>query len=154
MGGPYHAILLQLALAGALSLGFFLGSLALHGARAAADGSVLASRLTARLPGFGAIAVAATAWYAAAEFLEPHHAAAPWLGVALFLAAASWLIGLAARAMLALLAGAILAIFGSVFAPRRPSWSIRRASTPRARSRVCTRRHVARPPPIGFGCRA
>jgi hypothetical protein len=152
MGGDYHGLLLQLALAAGAGLLFFFGSVAWKGARAAVDGSILASRLGDRLPGFASVCAASMLWYALAECAEPHHAVASWIAVPLFLAAASWLVRLAARAALAVLAGAILAVFRHVFAARTPSWSARATQRRPVRRVLWTRRRFARPPPVGFGC--
>ncbi len=152
VGGSYHEVLLQAAFCGAVGLFGFFAWLALRGARTAVTGSVLAVRLTERLPGYGMLCIAATAWYAAAECLEPHHAAASWIAVPLLLAAAAGVVRLVSRGALAVLAGAILAIFRTAFAARKPFWfarSLRRRPTRRV---LWTRRRFARPPPIEFGC--
>jgi hypothetical protein len=153
MGGDYHALLVQLALAGGLTLAGFFGLLACDGARAAVNGSVLAARLATRLPGFGALFASATAWYAAAELVEgQHHAAIPWLAIPVALAATSWLLQRLARFTLAVLAGAIVAVAGTNFAPRTPSWSRFTTHTTPVRPMLWVRRRFARPPPIGYGC--
>jgi len=150
MGGDYHALLLQAALAGGLGLLVFIGLLAASGANAAVNGSVLATRLMERLPGYGSLCIAAGAWYTAAECLEPHHAAASLLVVPLSLAAAAWLVQLLGRTVVAVLAGAVIAIWRLSFSPRTPAW-FRRLQSPRPTRRILwTRRRFARPPPIGF----
>ncbi len=152
MGGGYHAMLVQGSLAGAMSLLLCFGFLALRQVKDAANGSILAARLTQRLPGYGSLVLSAGAWYAAAECLEPHHAAASFIAVPLLLAAASWLVKLLCVGMLAALAGAIFAVFGAAFAPRKPLWFARARSRRPARRIQWTRRRFARPPPIGLDC--
>ncbi|MFY9719634.1 MAG: hypothetical protein WAK16_08305 [Candidatus Cybelea sp.] len=150
VGGSYHGLLLQAAFWGAVGLFGFFAWLGLHGARTAVTGSILAARLSERLPGYGLLLVAATTWYAAAECLEPHHAAASWFAVPLLLAAASWLVALVTRGALAVLAGAILAVFRTAFAANKPFWFARALRRRPARRVLWTRRRYARPPPIEF----
>lgn len=153
MGGDYHSVLIQLALAGVVSLACFYGFLAWDGARAAVNGSVLAARLAARLPGFGPLFASAAIWYAAAELVEGHHhAGMPWIAATLVLAAASWVLKRLSRFALVVLAGAIVAVFGSPFAPRTPAWSRFTLFTRPVRPILWARRRFARPPPIGFDC--
>jgi hypothetical protein len=150
MGGSYHLLLLQAALAGGVGMLVFFGSLAATGANAAVNGSVVAARLAERLPGYGSLLLAAGAWYAVAECLEPHHAAASLLAVPLSLAAASWLVALLSRGVLAVLAGAVIAAWRAAFSPRAAEW-LRRLQSPRPTRRILwTRRRFARPPPIGL----
>lgn len=149
MGGGYHALLLQAALAGGVGLLLFFGLLALGGANAV-SGSVLATRLTERLPGFGSLCIAAGLWYGVAECLEPHHAAASFAAVPLLLAAASWLVTLLGRGVVAVLAGAAIAAWRHAFSPRTPSWFARLQSNRPTRRILWARRRFARPPPIGF----
>ncbi len=150
MGGNYHALLLQAALAGGAGLLVFFGLLAASGANAAVNGSVLATRLAERLPGYGSLLLAAGAWYGVAECLEPHHAAASLLAVPLSLAAASWLVALLSRGVVAILAGAVFAAWRDGFSPRTPA-PFRRFQSPRPSRRILwTRRRFARPPPIGL----
>ena len=150
MGGGYHALLLQAALAGGVALLVFFGLLAASGTNAAVNGSVLAARLIERLPGFGSLCLAAAAWYGVAECLEPHHAAASLLAVPLSLAAASWLVALLGRGVVAILAGVVFAAWRAAFSPRTPVW-FRPLHSPRPTRRILwTRRRFARPPPIGL----
>jgi hypothetical protein len=150
MGGSYQAMLLQTAVAGGIGLLVFFGLLAASGANATVNGSVLAARISERLPGFGSLCLSAGAWYVVAECLEPHHAAASLLAVPFSLAAASWLIALLSRGIVAVLAGAVIAAWRTSFAPRTPAW-FRRLQSPRPTRRIFwTRRRFARPPPIGL----
>lgn len=148
MGGGYHGVLLQLAAAAGLSLAIFFGFLGWNNARVAANGSVLAARLAERLPGFGSLLTAATLWYTAAEYAEPHHASAFWLAVPLVIAAVSWSIQRCCRYALALLADAIIAVLRRDFAPRTPVWVKQPTVAPLARRIAYSRRCFARPPPI------
>jgi hypothetical protein len=152
MGGGYHAALIQTALAGAVGLFLFFGLLAASGKNAVVDGSVLAARLIERLPGYGSLCIATVAWYAVAEYLEPHHAAPSLLAVPLSLAAASWLVSLLTRGVVAVLSGAVIAAWRTAFSPRTPVW-FRRLHSPLLTRRVLwARRRFARPPPIGLDC--
>lgn len=147
MGGGYHGVLLQLAAVVSLSLVIFFGFLAWSNARVAVNGSVLAARLAERLPGFGSLFTAATLWYTAAEYVEPHHAGAFWLAVPLVIAAVSWLIQRCCRYALMLLADAIIAVLRRDFAPRTPVWVKQPAIAPVERRVSHCRRRFARPPP-------
>jgi hypothetical protein len=150
MGGGYHAALVQMALAGAVGLFLFFGLLAASGKNAVVDGSVLAARLLERLPGYGSLCIAAGAWYGVAECLEPQHAAASLLAVPLLLAAASWLVAVLTRGVVAVLAGALIAAWRAAFSPRTPVWFARSHSLRPTRRILWTRRRFARPPPIGL----
>lgn len=150
MGGNYHALLGQLAATAAGALLLCFGLLALRGAGAAATGSVLAARLSERLPPFAIVFSASALWYAAAECLEPQHAAAPLVAAAFFLALASWLIVGCARFILTALAEAVIAVRGAAFAPRTPAWLARVRLQRPVRRIYRARRRFARPPPIGI----
>jgi len=150
MGGGYHDALIQTALAGAVGLFLFFGLLAASGKDAVVNGSVLAARLTERLPGYGSLCIAAVAWYAVAECLEPHHAAASLLAVPLLLAAAAWLVQLLSRGVVAILAGALITAWRAAFSPRTAVWSARSHSLRPTRRILWARRRFARPPPIGL----
>lgn len=150
MGGSYHALLVQAALAGAVGLLIFFGALAWSAAPFAAEGSILAARLTDRLPGFGPSLGAAAFWFALAEAVEPQHAGAPALATILCLAVASWLVGALARAIVAALANLVIAVTRPVFASRTPSWTRRPQPQPPARRAPFARRLFARPPPIAI----
>lgn len=153
MGGDYHALLTQLAIAGAASLLFFYVFLVWDGAGSAVNGSVLAARLTSRLPGFGLVLASATVWYAVAELVEARHPAGiPWIAVPIGLAVAAWLFRAISRIALAVLAGAIVAVFRAGFAPRTPSWTRFTPYSRPLRPVLWARRRFARPPPIGFDC--
>lgn len=151
MGGDYHDTLVELALAAGIGLALFFAYLGWCNARFA-DGSVLAARLADRLPGFGSLFAAATLWYAAVEYLEPHHPGALRMAVLLVIAAACWLIRRFCRYALAVLAGAILAVLGNPFAPRAPSPARFTPFTPPQPPMLWARRRFARPPPIGCDC--
>lgn len=154
MGGAYHALLLQIALSGGLSLLVFFAALALNESGGAADGSIVAARLRERLPGIAAVVAAAAAWYAVAEGIEPHHAGPSPLLALLVLAAVSWIVLRFAGAAVRTLAAAVLSILGVSFAPRAPSWARRPAPRPFPRRPLFTRRRFARPPPIVAALRA
>lgn len=154
MGGSYHAWLLQAALAGGIAMlsGFVL--LAWSGARTTLSGSVLAARLSERLPGTVPLFGATACWYVLAEIAEPHHAGVSLLSSALALTIAAWLVRGFCRWIVALLAGAVIAIFGATFLTKTTrSYTFPRPPVPRRRS-VHKRRRFARPPPIEILCSA
>lgn len=148
MGGGYHAALVQTALAGALCLLAFFGALAWNGSAGTADGSVVAARLRARLPGAASLFAATLLWYGAAETLEPHHAPVSMIVAILALAGIAWLLLRLANAIVTIVAGAVIAVRSTPFAPR----AIPRSRRPRThlvpRRAPFARRRFARPPPV------
>ncbi len=148
MGGTYHLMLMQAALAGAVSLLIFGAALAWSSSARLTDGSVVAARLRERLPGLPWILAAAGLWYTGAEALEPHHAGPSPLLLVLVLSAAAWVVLRIARAVVALLAGVVIAVTQTQFSPRSPSWARRPRRRPISRRLTRTRRRFARPPPI------
>ncbi|MBV8345403.1 MAG: hypothetical protein JO190_10485 [Candidatus Eremiobacteraeota bacterium] len=148
MGGGYHSLLVQVAIAGALSLVVGLSALAWSAAGVTADGSVLATRLNDRLPGLAALAATAAIWFVMAEGIEPHHAGAPPFAILLALAAAAWIVRRIAIFAVALLARVVFAIARLMFSPRALLWARRpRTLAPRL-PLFGERRRFARPPPI------
>jgi hypothetical protein len=154
MGGAYHALLLQLALAGTGALLALFGSLALSEANRAADGSIVAARLRERLPGLATVAAATALWFAAAEAIEPHHEAASPIAIALILALASAILFRIARALIGALVTAAIAVARTSFAPRTPLWRRRTHAPVILRRTIWVRRLFARPPPIALCFRA
>lgn len=148
MGGGYHAALAQAALTGALCLLAFFGALAWNGSAGTADGSVVAARLRARLPGAASLFAATLVWYGAAEALEPQHAPASMIVAMIALAGIACLVSRLANAIVTLVAGAVIAARGTPFAPR----PIPRSRRPRLhlipRRAPLARRRFARPPPV------
>jgi hypothetical protein len=153
VGGPYHALLVQVAVVAAAGFVALFGAVA-WSAPGVADGSIVAARLRERLPGLAEVLTAAVAWYTVAEAIEPRHAAPSPLLTALALAAAAWLAHRLGRAVARTLAVAVLAILRASFAPRPPKWSRRPALRPFCRRTVLVRRRFARPPPIAAIVRA
>ncbi len=152
MGGPYHSWFLELGLAGCLGLLASIAALAWTGSRAAADGSVLASRLCERLPGGWAVFAAAGLWFALGERVEARHADPNAVVTALVLAVAVWAVWAVARWCVRLLAGAAIAIGRPAFAQRSPHWVRCAAPAPIARRSPLLRRRFARPPPVANAC--
>ncbi len=154
MAGGYHADFV--AAAAAAALGFLTGfaALAWSGRGQAADGSIVAARLNERLPALWQVGVCAALWLSLAEAIEPSHAAPMPLVTALCIAAVAWAITLAARAIVAALAGAIIAICRDAFSPRTPAVLRRSAPPPLRRDLRYARRRFARPPPIALLHRA
>jgi hypothetical protein len=154
MGGEYHTLLLEAALAGGLSLLAFFGALAWGGSKHAADGSIVGARLQARLPGTGALFASALLWYGAAEAIEPHHLAATPLAAGIALALAAWVLACLARAFVRVVAGTVIAARRAHFSPRTFFWQRRAARRPLIRRAPLTRRRFARPPPTAVLTRA
>lgn len=148
MGGDYHELLLKLALAGSLALLGALAALATAGARFVADGSILARRVAQVLPNFPALLAATAAWYSLGEAIEPQHAAASILLVALALALAAALLLVGARTLVDSLSAAVVAVVRLRFAGRRPTITLRRRRAPLAiPAPPSLRRRLVRPPP-------
>jgi hypothetical protein len=152
MGGAYHELLAQGALGAAICLLLFFGALAWCGSQGVTDGSVLAVRLRARLPGIGLMLAGASLWYAAIEAIEPHHAGPAPLATLAAVAVLGWLVLRFARAAIDILAGAVITVLRISFTPRTPSWKRRPRSRPVRRLRLRARRRFARPPPIAIAC--
>jgi hypothetical protein len=148
MGGAYHAAIFTLASSavGGLLVGF--AALAWLGARHTADGSILAARLGHHLPGIAPLLAATTLCFALCERLEPEHAARGLLPLVVALAVAAWLTRALAQVAIAALAGAIIAIDRSPFAPRTPVWVRLAVPVVAVKPAPRLRRRFARPPPI------
>lgn len=154
MGGDYHAVVVEIAIGGILALLVGLGALAWSAAGLTPDGTVLASRLNDRLPGFAALAGATALWFGIAEALEPHHAGAAPVATVLALAAVAWIVRQIAVFAVAFLARVVFAIARFAFSARTPSWAPRQRRPAPRRPLFGTRRRFARPPPITATVRA
>lgn len=150
IGGTYHALLMQIALAATLGFVALLGALAWTQSGSSSDGSVLAARLRERLPGVGSVIAAAAAWYVGVETVEPHHAGVPGIALLAALAAASYAALRLAHAITDAFARVAIAIFRTLFSPRALVWRRRPHGRLIPRRSFLTRRRFARPPPIAF----
>ncbi len=148
MGGAYGGALIETAAAGCAGLVAFFASLAWAGARNAADGSILTSRLRGSLPSLPCLALTTALWFAAGERLEPAHGAALPVLTVLALLVAAWLVHHVAGGLVALLAESVFFVDRSPFAGRTPQWCRAVAPAPIARRSPSRRRRFARPPPI------
>lgn len=148
MGGSYHGLLVQVALAGLLALSAFFGALAWASGSRTSDGTVLAARMRHKLPAAASVLLAAGAWYVVGESIEPGHAAAPVAASLLALVAASFAVAWLARAVTSAIARVVLAITNPPFLSRTPSWQRRPRGRIASRRTVLTHRRFARPPPI------
>jgi hypothetical protein len=148
-GGTYHAVLLEMASAGAVALISVILMLGWSGARTALNGSVLAARLTSRLPGFVPLLTATLLCYATVELLEPHHADASPLGAGVCLTAAAWIVATLCRWFCAVVAATMLLIAGAAYSARTFTWFVSRIVTPNRRRTPSVHRRFARPPPTG-----
>jgi hypothetical protein len=148
MGGGYHAAFVQVAIAAVLGLLLGASAIAWSCAGRTPDGSVLAARLSDRIPSLAALGSATALWFGVAEAIEPHHAGAAALVTLLVLAVAAAIVRQIAVFAVALLARVVFAIAPLTFSPRTPCWT-RRPETPAPFRRIlCGRRRFARPPPI------
>lgn len=150
IGGTYHAQLLQVALVAALGFVTAVGALAWIQSGNSTDGSVLATRLRERLPGFGSVVAAAATWYACVEAVEPHHAGVPGIALLAALGAASYAALRLAHAITDAFASVVIAVSRRVFSPRAPAWHRRARGRLIVRRSFLTRRRFARPPPIAL----
>jgi hypothetical protein len=146
VGGTLHEVVVQGAAATASALVLAWLAVAWNGRRAA-DGSVLAARLLARLPGWPLVAVCAAGWYALIEHAESAHSDPGTAITVLALGAVAALVWAFAKWLVRSIAFAVIAIAAAAFEPRpvivcRPIRRIIRPIAPALR-----RRH-ARPPPI------
>jgi hypothetical protein len=148
MGGAYHALLLEAALAGAVGLLVFFGGMAWAESGLTANGSVLAVRLRERLPTLWATTASAAGCYGLSEGLEPHHTSASSVATAIALIAGAWLVRSVVRAVVDVFASAAVATLQVSFAPRTPSWNRRERVRPIPRRTPLIWRRFARPPPI------
>jgi hypothetical protein len=148
MGGAYHSLFVELSAAAAVAMAGIAAVVIRSGARFAADGSILAARIGRLLPSLPLLAASASGWYFLGEWVEPHHAAAPAVAIAAALTLASALLLTAARAAIAWIADAVVAITRFGFAGRRPSAVARLTLVPLTIPAAPTlRRRFARPPP-------
>jgi hypothetical protein len=147
MGGAFHSELVTVALAALGGLLVAFGALAWTGSRHTADGSVLAARLTGRLPGLAPVLVATALCFAAGERLEPQHTAAALWPLVVAIVASGTLLLLLARAAIKTLAQAIVAVGRPAYATRTPFWLRRAVPVFAVAPAPSLRRRFARPPP-------
>ena len=147
VGGAFHESLATAALAAGVGLFVGFGALAWIGAGRHAEGSVLASRLEARLPRPVGLTAASTVWLSVGEMLEGPHLGAPALTLALSVAAAAALVYVLAVGIVRLLAGIAIAIRATTFAPRVPFRTRRAYVLIVAAPSGHAGRRFARPPP-------
>jgi hypothetical protein len=146
MGGRYGTLV-----AGSAALGLtaaLVAALVLAWSHAGqtVNGSVLAARLSRRLPSWPTLAIASSLWFAAAECAEPHHAIWSPAVLGVTLAAAAFIVRAWARASLRFIATIVFAMRRRgariVAGPIRRAYAapIRRGSEP-------VYAQYARPPP-------
>jgi uncharacterized membrane-anchored protein len=154
IGGAYHLLLLQGAAVAGFSFAGALGALLWSGARFAADGSVLASRIAARLPGLAMTVLSSALWFSLGEQIEPHHAATPLgLTIIALVCAAALVVGVA-RAAVRWIAHVAFSIARASGRPELAEGRLRLRPTPRFTQNDGTGRRFARPPPIVANARA
>jgi hypothetical protein len=151
LGGSFHELFLDVALAGCAVFAALFAAVALSGASSASTGSVLAARLGRYLPGLWSLLASSGLWYAAIEAAEPEHQMPPVLLIAALLIAAALLVRFAADTVRRAIASIVLAVLTAAFAPRLPVFlSRRRAPAMAWYRRFATGRRFARPPPIAM----
>ena len=148
MGGAFAGEFLSLAVAAMACLALAFGALAWIGASTVTDGSILGTRLAARLPGLVPVLASAVLFFTLGERIEPQHESAMLPFIAVVLAAASWLVLALARGAVKALAGAIVAVVRSPFAPREPFSAFVAVPVVRTINAPLLRRRFARPPPV------
>lgn len=153
MGGAYHELLLDLAAGGTVAFAAAVAALTWNGARRTADGSILATRMTACIPSWGGLVAGTAAWFALGERFDSPHSAAGLLVTLVALGAAAWVVRRVAGAAVRLLARAILRLARLTFAPRLPVRAAAIRIAPAPYRTPLLRRRFARPPPIA-GARA
>ncbi|HUA07927.1 MAG TPA: hypothetical protein VMA98_01550 [Candidatus Acidoferrales bacterium] len=147
-GGPYHQAIVLLALCGAGGFVAALGALTWSGARRCADGSILAAAMRPLIPSMPAIVASAALWFTAIEHMEPAHADAPSLLIALCIVAAGAFISIVARRLLHAVAAIVLAIAVRPFARRAPQYRRRFEQLSSVRRIEFVYRRSGRAPPI------
>jgi hypothetical protein len=147
LGGSHHENVLQLTLALGAVAAAAAAALTLASARTAQNGSILASRIAAYLPGWAGLAISAAAWFGLIESLESEHQV-PALLILVAIAATAWLVRSLTRAALGALAQIAFAIFAVPIAPRSVFTATQTVAPILVRSRIVGRRRFARPPPF------
>jgi hypothetical protein len=148
IGGAYHSLLLQTAAAAGFGFAGALGALLWSGARFAADGSVLATRIATRLPGLPLTSLSSLLWFSLGERIEPHHAATPLAFTLIALLCAATLVVSVSRALVRWIAQIV---FAAARAPMAAALRQTRRDTSDPapfRRHDATGRRFARPPPI------
>lgn len=144
--GAYHELLSILAFAGAGGSLAAAICAAFGNCGRCAQGSILASRLCAWIPGAGAVALAGGVWFSFIESLEPAHGTASFIIIALAMLIAALTLRLIAVLTARVLATCAIAIARVATAPRTVFFP-RRYETPAIVTPHLARRIVTRPPP-------
>jgi hypothetical protein len=149
MGGSYHDLFVDAAIAVGGGLLTLCASLAWTSAGRTRDGSVVATTLRQRLPSLPALVLSTAAWLWCIERSEPTHAPANPLLLATAVALASLLIMLASRTLLRVLAAIVLAVRVRRLRAKRSPCTTPFFSEPHAARAVAfSYRRFARPPPV------
>lgn len=147
MGGAYHETFLTLAYAGVGIFVLAALAVALAFAGAAAEGTIVASRLRSWIPGIGLLAVATSGWFAVAEAIEGSHATGTSLTIVVALLIAIFAVRAFALAVIAIISSIAIAIDAAAFAPRSYQRYLSLDRPLAVPSIAHTRRLFARPPP-------
>ena len=147
MGGPYHGTFLTLAYAG---VGVFLLAalaVAVASAGAAAEGTIVATRLRRWIPDTGVLALATSLWFGVAEVIEGSHATGTSLAIVAALLIAIVAVRAFALAVIAVISSIAIAIDTAAFAPRSYGRYLSLERPLAVPSIAHVRRLFARPPP-------
>jgi hypothetical protein len=146
-GGVYHTVLLLTAIAGAGGFGVATAILVAFGSRRHGDGSLLAAALRPALPSPVPLTVAASAWFAVMETMEPHHVVMSPLAIAMALILAALVVCAGARRFINALAKIVFCIIAAAHRRRAAFAPYIFAPRPSARAVAFAYRRFARPPP-------
>ena len=148
VGGDYHALFLQLALALATASAATFAALALGDARLTPSGSVLAARLRARAPSWTSLPVCAIGWFVALESAETAHDASILIE-SMALALSTLIVSVLVRRLVALVARVTFALVRDEQRSRKPMPCLaRRGRRPFfLQPAVALQRRAIRPPP-------
>ncbi|MDQ2865775.1 MAG: hypothetical protein M3R51_06070 [Candidatus Eremiobacteraeota bacterium] len=147
MGGAYHGMFLTLACAGAGSFALAALAIALAAPNVAAQGSIVARRLTSWMPRLWQVAAGTAGWFLFVESLEGTHPHGNGVVVVTALCAAVLLVHGLAKGAIALISAAIVRTATAPFDPRK-YFSPLAFQRPLAMATAAhVRRRFARPPP-------
>jgi hypothetical protein len=147
VGGDFHRPILSIAIA-IVAAFTALFSWAAWCGRSTASGSVLAARLATSLPSLASICIVASVAFAVCESVEPAHAAANPLLVAVALVTGSWVTRSLGRVAVRAIAEVVLSVARPAYTPRCPHYATRFVPLPIIRNEQLAVRRFARPPPI------
>jgi hypothetical protein len=147
-GGPFHIAFVSLGWAAVVGFLMAAAWTALCASKHRQSGSLLAARLAVFVPNRGAVIVSSAAWFVLGESLEPPHAPASLLAIALSVAVFALLLRALAFSVLTAIAAIAVAIEELDFLPRLPVWAALRPQPVRRPASVHLQRRRGRAPPV------